>query len=71
VAEPKDLEEPTGVSARMGVVEPQPSHRIASAARFTQFRMAWADGSNSRASSSGVRLRRTNTGGYGRCGRSV
>ena len=61
-----DFDDPAGVAAND---TRQPASRPAC---VTQFRMAWADGSNSRAKSSGVRPARTrsticclNTAGYG------
>src|SRR5206468_12921230 len=60
-------------SSCSSVVRPSVRWPAASAACFTQFRIAWAEGSNSRPSSSGVRPCRTssiicrrNAGGYAR-----
>src|SRR5438309_1388479 len=60
-------------SSRSSVVRPSVRWPASSAACFTQFRIAWAEGSNCRPSSSGVRPFRTNStsrarnsGGYGR-----
>src|SRR2546422_4082253 len=60
-------------SSRSSVVRPSVRSPASRAACFIQFRIAWADGSNWRANSSGVRPLRTssmsrcrNSGGYGR-----
>src|SRR5213594_3172437 len=60
-------------SSCSSVVRPSVRWPASSAACFTQFRIAWAEGSNCRPSSSGVRPFRTNStsrarnsGGYGR-----
>jgi len=48
-------------SSRSSLVRPSVRWPASSAACFTQFLIAWAEGSNSRPSSSGVRPRRTNS----------